>query len=49
MVSAEGFWVQDLAHILGDFWGVGDGGSGMGIRSFREGREAGSCTTVGDV
>jgi hypothetical protein len=28
MVSAEGFWVQDLAHILGDFLGVGDGGSG---------------------
>lgn len=50
MVSAEGFWVHNLAHILGDFLGgFGDGGSGMGIRSFREGREAGSCTTVGDV
>lgn len=31
------------------FGGIGDGGSGMGIRSFREGREAVSCTTVGDV
>lgn len=50
MVSAEGFRVHNLAHILGDFfWVVGDGGSGMGIRSFREGREAVSCTTVGDV